>query len=260
VLEATGLWCRYGSEEAVRGIDIALAEGEALGVIGESGSGKSTLLRALVGLHAPAAGVVRYRGAELDARVARRSRETRRAIQLVFQNPESSLNPRHTVGEIVGRPVSLFRNDVPRDARRGVVDDLLETMKLPRSVYSRYPRELSGGQKQRVALARAFAAAPSVLLCDEVTSALDVSVQAAILELISELASTSGTAIVFVSHDLGVVRAVTSRAVVIRRGEICEQGMTGHLLSAPSHTYTQELIAAIPELAPEGAAASGNSA
>jgi peptide/nickel transport system ATP-binding protein len=242
--------CEYGSRgiPAVKGVSLSVSEGETLAIVGESGSGKSTLLRAIVGLHAPSAGSLRFRGSELPRRARRRAREIRREIQLVFQNPDSSLNPRHTIAEIVGRPISLFRQEVSHSDRRALVAELLQSVNLSTTLLDRYPSELSGGQKQRVALARAFAARPSLLLCDEVTSALDVSVQATVLELISELAAKSGSAVIFVSHDLAVVRTIASRAIVMRDGEVCEEGEIERLFRSPDHPYTQELLKAIPEL------------
>jgi peptide/nickel transport system ATP-binding protein len=257
LLEAADVVCHYGQGRhavpAVKGISLALAPGETIGIVGESGSGKSTLLRAIAGLHPPTAGVVRLRGADMPTRAVKRPRAMRRDVQLVFQNPDSSLNPRHTIADIIGRPVRLFRDDVSGGvAIENVVRDLLDAVKLSRSALHRYAAELSGGQKQRVALARAFAARPSVLLCDEVTSALDVSVQATILELIAALSVEFGTAVIFVSHDLAVVRTVASRALVMRFGELLESGPTAELFTAPKHPYTQELLASIPELAPAG--------
>jgi len=258
LLEVIDVCCEYRhrrtSHVVVRGVSLAVHPGETVGVVGESGSGKSTLLRAIVGLHAPSAGSIRLRGEELAPTAVKRPRAVRRELQIVFQNAESSLNPRHAVGDLVGRPVRLFRDDVARAEEPRAVAELLEAVKLPRSVANRYPAELSGGQKQRVALARAFAARPSLLLCDEVTSSLDVSVQATVLELLAELALQLDTAVVFVSHDLAVVRTIATRALVVRDGEVCEQGETERLFLAPSHPYTQELLSSIPEPAATSAA------
>ena len=263
LLEVEGLWCEYrtarGSVPVVKDVSFALLPGETLGVVGESGSGKSTLLRAIVGLHPPAAGSIRLRGEELAPRAVRRPSSIRKDIQLVFQNPDSSLNPRQTVGEIVGRPIRLFRNDVPRQREREVVEELLDAVKLPRGVRARYASELSGGQKQRVALARGFAARPCVLLCDEVTSALDVSVQATILELLGELAESFSTAVIFVSHDLAVVRTIATRALVMKDGEVREQAETERLFVSPQDPYTRELLSAIPDLAEARPAAAAGS-
>jgi peptide/nickel transport system ATP-binding protein len=256
LLEVTGLWCEYRGAQghAVKGIDLVVRPAERVGIVGESGSGKSTLLRAIAGLHRPSAGSIRLRGAPLAPVASRRPRSVRKEIQLVFQNPDSSLNPRHTILDIVARPIRLFRDDVRRSGEREAVLELFDSVKLPRGILYRYPAELSGGQRQRVALARAFAARPSLLLCDEVTSALDVSVQATILELIAELSVQTATAVVWVSHDLAVVRTIASRALVMRRGEVCEEGETDELFAAPRHPYTRELLSAIPELLPTAAA------
>jgi peptide/nickel transport system ATP-binding protein len=255
ILEVDDVWCEYGSRggraTVVKGVSFAIAHGETLGIVGESGSGKSTLLRAIAGLHRPSAGAVRYEGDALAPLAVKRPRETRRDIQIVFQNPDSSLNPRQTVMQIVARPIRLFRPDVKGAAEEAEVRSLLEAMKLPASLLYRYPGELSGGQKQRVAIARAFASRPRLLLCDEVTSALDVSVQATILELIAELSRTSHTAVAFVSHDLAVVRTVAHRALVLQHGEVCETGETGELFAHPTHPYTRELIQSIPGAAAE---------
>jgi peptide/nickel transport system ATP-binding protein len=250
LLEVGDVWCEYrgAAEPAVKGVNLVVHSAERVGIVGESGSGKSTLLRAIAGLHRPAAGSIRLRATELAPLAVQRPREVRRELQLVFQNPDSSLNPRHTILDIVARPIRLFRDDVSRRGERDAVQELLDSVKLPQGLLYRYPAELSGGQRQRVALARAFAARPSLLLCDEVTSALDVSVQATILELIAELSEETNTAIVWVSHDLAVVRTIANRALVMRNGEVCEEGGTDELFAAAQHPYTQELLAAIPEL------------
>jgi peptide/nickel transport system ATP-binding protein len=247
LLEVSDLWCRYKVATAVKGVSLRLHSAERIGIVGESGSGKSTLLRAIAGLHRPAAGSIRLREAVLAPVVLKRPRDLRHEIQLVFQNPDSSLNPRHKILDIVARPIRLFRGDVPRRGELQAVQDLLDAVKLPRGLLYRYPMELSGGQRQRVALARAFAARPSILLCDEVTSALDVSVQAAILELIDELSEQRQTALIWVSHDLAVVRTIASRALVMSDGEVCEEGRTDELFTRPRHPHTKELLAAIPE-------------
>ena len=254
LLSLTGVSARYpgASGSVLSDITLTVAAGETLGVVGESGSGKSTLLRCIAGLHAPEAGAMRLRDVELAPRAARRPRETRRDVQLVFQNPETSLNPRHTVAQIIGRPLRLFRSDLSRRQIEPAIAALLDEVQLPRAFLHRYPSELSGGQKQRISLARAFAAEPSLLLCDEVTSALDVSVQATILRLIDDLARQHGTAVIFVSHDLAVVRTVTQRALVMKDGRVVESGETEAVFAAPGHAYTQQLVAAIPDIADTG--------
>jgi peptide/nickel transport system ATP-binding protein len=252
LLDVTGLHCEYKgtSAQAVKGVSFVVHLAERVGIVGESGSGKSTLMRAIAGLHRPTAGAIRLRDVNLAPVAVKRPRAVRKDVQIVFQNPDSSLNPRHTILDIVARPIRLFRDDVPRSAEREVVQELLDQVKLPTGLLYRYPIELSGGQRQRVALARAFAAKPSLLLCDEVTSALDVSVQATILDLIAQLTEQTETAVIWVSHDLAVVRTIANRALVMRHGEVCEEGETDKLFASASHPYTRELLAAIPELPP----------
>jgi peptide/nickel transport system ATP-binding protein len=255
LLEVDEISCAYesrrGPVQVVNQVSLEVGHGETVGIAGESGSGKSTLLRAIAGLHPWSAGTIRFEHADLAPRAVQRSRAIRRDMQLVFQNPDLSLNPRHTVMQLVGRSLRLFRTDVPREHEIEEVQLLLDAVKLPRSLLYRYPSELSGGQKQRVALARAFAARPRVLLCDEVTSALDVSVQAAILKLIADLSVQNGTAVVFVTHDLGVVRTIAHRTFVMRGGEVCESNETEKLFTSPSHPYTRELLRSVMSVSPK---------
>ena len=252
LLEVRELHCEYRTGvrfTAVRDVSLGLHAGETLGIVGESGSGKSTLLRAIAGLHPPAGGTLTFRGVPLQPSAINRPRQVRKEIQIVFQDPGSSLNPRQSVRQLIGRPIRLLREDVPRRGEEALVCELLEKVRLPRAMRYRYPWELSGGQRQRVAIARAFAADPSVLLCDEVTSALDVSVQAVVLEILAQLAAEHGTAVVLVSHDLAVVRTVADRAIVMRAGEVCESAPTEQLFSSPRHPYTVELLSVIPDVA-----------
>jgi peptide/nickel transport system ATP-binding protein len=251
LLTVDHLVCTHGSGAhvvfAVRDVSLAIVPGETVGIVGESGSGKSTLLRALIGLHAPASGAIRFRGEQLAPRAVDRPREVRAEIQLVFQNARSALNPRDTVLETVGRPARLF-SDLSRAQTRTLVTGLLDAVKLPSAMLGRYPGELSGGQQQRVAFARALATRPALLLLDEVTSALDVSVQATIIELIRDLPARFGAAVVLVTHDLAVARALCERALVIKDGEVCEAAGVAELFSAPRHPYTRALLSAVPEL------------
>jgi peptide/nickel transport system ATP-binding protein len=249
LLEVVGLGYSYPGARApaLQAVSFSLAARETIGIVGESGSGKTTLLRAVAGVVIPTGGNIRYEGSPLPP-MARRSRQQRRDIQLVFQNPESSLNPRQSVADLIGRTLALFRQDVSRKDASRTIAALLDSVLLPASALSRLPGELSGGQMQRVALARAFAAKPRLLLCDEVTSALDVSVQATILNLIRDLARDVGTAVVFVSHDLAVVRSVAEKVVVMQHGQVREQGLVRDLFSAPGSSYTEELLKAIPVL------------
>ena len=250
LLRVEDLWCTYpkATTPAVKAVSLTVGRKEPLGIVGESGSGKSTLLRNLIGLVPPQSGSIWFQGQALQRRVAARPRSVTQAIQLIFQNPDSSLNPRHTVEQLVERPIALFRGDIAQSKRREAVVDLLAAVKLPRSVLHSYPMQLSGGQRQRVAIARAFAARPALLLCDEVTSSLDVSVQATVIDLIADLSTQFGTAVIFVSHDFGVVRAVASRVLVMKDGEVCEEGTTEQVLSSPSHPYTVRLIESIPDV------------
>ncbi|HZV26726.1 MAG TPA: ABC transporter ATP-binding protein [Acidothermaceae bacterium] len=252
-LEVHDLSCRYRAAErdAVHRVSLTLEQGEALGVVGESGSGKSTLLRAIAGLLRPTGGQVLVDGSAVAATVERRSRDTKRDVQLIFQNPDSSLNPSHTIGNIIRRPLRLFRPRLSRAAEAAEIARLISLVGLPADFASRYPDELSGGQKQRIAIARAFAANPRVLLCDEITSALDVSVQASIIEILTELAASSGVAVVFVTHDLAVVRAVAARIIVMKDGSVCESGSSDDIFERPEAAYTRALLAAIPTVPDE---------
>ena len=252
-LTVSDLRCSYqrgrsGQTFAVDGVSFSVSPGETLGIVGESGSGKSTILRAIAGLHTPTSGEIRYEGAQLQSQARNRPRDVRQAIQIVFQNPDSSLNPRHTVGSIIERSLHLFFGELSRRERRERVTELLTEVRLDPALIDRYPRQLSGGQKQRVALARAFAAQPRLILCDEVVSALDVSVQASILDLVARLTAEHHSAVLFVTHDLAVVRSIADRICVLQHGVVRETGETGTVFGTPEHAYTQELLSAVPRL------------
>jgi peptide/nickel transport system ATP-binding protein len=232
-----------------------LHKGETLGLVGESGSGKSTILRAIAGLVGAREGQLSL-GADgdLTAPVHKRDRETLRRVQMIFQNADASLNPRQTIGEILGAPLRLYFN-LNRDQARARATELLEQVRLPATCLDRFPGQLSGGEKQRVGVARAFAANPEVTLCDEVTSALDVSVQAAALALLTRLQAENGSSFIFVSHDLAVVRAVSDRVAVLYQGRICEIGPASAVYAPPYHPYTRALMGAVlepdPDIAPK---------
>lgn len=232
---------------ALRGISFSLLTGSCLAVVGESGSGKSTLGRCLAGLHRPFSGDVLFEGVPLAALAQDRPADVRRRIQLVFQDPDSSLNPYMSIGRIVRRPLRQFF-DLPHAEEAARVSELLEQVHLPPSVRDRMPRELSGGEKQRVAIARALAADPELLICDEVTSALDVAVQASILELLAELRHARALSMLFISHDLAVVRSISDGVLVLRDGEIVEHAGRAALFAAPAAAYTRELLDAVPDL------------
>ena len=228
-------------------VDVAVPRGEVVGVIGESGCGKSTLARVISGLLPAASGELRFNGATLESNVRRRSREELRRIQIVFQMPDVSFNPKKRVAHALGRPLQLyFGMDGPSRAER--VRELLEMVELPRDYAERYPSELSGGEKQRVNLARALAAEPDVVLCDEVTSSLDTVVGAAVIELLKHLQDSLGNAYVFISHDLSTVASFADRIVVLYAGRVVEQGTTREVLEPPYHPYTKLLLASVPEL------------
>ncbi|WP_051283756.1 ABC transporter ATP-binding protein [Litchfieldella anticariensis] len=228
-------------------ISLCLERGQALGVIGESGSGKSTLAMAVAGLTAHSRGEVVFNGQELSTTLRGRTPDQFRRIQMVFQSADNALNPAHNVERILTRPLrTYFKLD--EEERRRRVRELMDLVKLPHSLLSRRPGELSGGQKQRVNLARALAAKPDLLLCDEVTSALDTVVGAAILELLVELRSKLGVSLLFISHDISTVRALCDDVMVLYKGQCVESGDCASVIASPQHPYTQKLIGSVPEL------------
>ena len=255
VLAVAGLRATYGAgrneSTVVHDLSLELAAGACLALVGESGSGKTTAARCIAGLHTPAAGSILLEGTALAARARDRSRSERRRIQIVFQNPFESLNPRHRVGDAIIRPARILRG-VDRAGAARELARLLEQVRLPARVATRFPGELSGGERQRVAIARALAADPMVLVCDEVTSALDVSVQAAVLELLDGLRRNLGLAILFITHDLGVVAAIADDVVVLEQGEVRERGRAATVLTDPVDGYTRALVDAAPRLPKAG--------
>ena len=249
LLEVSGLEVEYrsgrGRNVAVRDVSFAIEAGRCVALVGESGSGKTTIGRCIAGLHVPTAGRIVFDGQELDGSARDRALDQRRRIQIVFQNPFESLNPRHRVGASIERPLRILRRLSRADAA-GEVTTLLERVRLPARVADRYPVELSGGERQRVAIARALAAKPDLLVCDEVTSALDVSVQAAVLELLAELQRDLHLSMLFITHNLGVVACVSDSVLVMDRGSLCESGAVQDVLSTPSDDYTRRLLGAAP--------------
>jgi peptide/nickel transport system ATP-binding protein len=234
----------YGSTTAVRSADLDVLPGESVGIVGESGSGKTTLARMIVGLVRPTSGHVRVGGVEVGRSTTRRDLDrVRGTVQMAFQDPHSTLNPSRTVGAALRDGLRLAGE---RDVR-GRVAGLLEMVGLPAEYAARRPAQLSGGERQRVAIARALSRGPQVLVCDEVVSALDVSVQANVLNLLRDLQAELGLALVFITHDLAVVRQVTDRVYVLCAGEVVESGATARVLDAPEHPYTQRLISSIPD-------------
>ena len=234
---------RFKGTVVVRGLSLSIDRDETLALIGESGSGKSTIARALCGLVPPVEGTIQYQGRLLAARLEKRSADERREIQYIFQNPDASLNPRMRVKEILSRPLDVFFGQRGRQIRPKL-EQAIGDVRLDLAYLERFPNELSGGERQRVAIARGLIAQPALLLCDEVLSALDVSVQARVLELLRELRTRTSVSMLFISHDLGVVRSLADRVGVLYRGELVEIGPTEEIYTQPKHPYTRSLLEA----------------
>ena len=233
----------------VRGVSFDISPGETVGLVGESGSGKSTIAKAISGLLAPTKGEVILDNELMAPSSKRRPRSALRRIQFIMQNPDASLNPRQRVETIVGRPLKLFFG-LSGDELRSRVLELLEDVHLDQTYLRRFPGEMSGGERQRIAIARALAAEPDLLLCDEIVSALDVSVQAGVLELLQGLQEERGIAFLFISHDLAVVRSVSDRVAVLYGGEVMEFGDTAEIYRPPYHPYTHVLLSAVLDIDP----------
>jgi oligopeptide transport system ATP-binding protein len=230
---------------AVDGVSFSVAKGETLGLVGESGSGKSTLCRAVLQLVKPRSGSVRFEGHEVAGLSRRAMRPLRREMQMVFQDPYASLNPRKRVGQIVGDPLKL-QGVAKGAALRREVQELLERVGLSPEHYDRFPHEFSGGQRQRIGIARAVALRPKLIVADEPVSALDVSIRAQIVNLLADLQEELGLTYVFVAHDIGIVRHVSDRIAVMHEGKIVEQGPANQVCERPQDAYTKTLLAAVP--------------
>jgi peptide/nickel transport system ATP-binding protein len=245
VLAVSGVCVSYASKQVLRDITLTVGAHRSVAIVGTSGSGKTTLARCVVGLHKDWSGTITFEGKDLAPGVRNRGQDQLRRIQFVSQNPYSSLNPRHSVGQVVGQPLAHFEK-LPARVHDERVKAALNSVALPASFSTRYPDELSGGERQRVALARALVLDPELLVCDEVTSALDVSVQAAIVELLLRLQAERGLALLFITHNLPLVRSVADDVTVISAGTICEYGPVGQVLDDPRHDYTRQLLADVP--------------
>ena len=240
-----------GRVRAVKDVSFSLRRGETLGIVGESGCGKSTLARVVLRLIEPDAGTIRLAGVDLRRLKSRALRAQRRNMQIIFQDPYASLDPRLTVGEILAEPLAVHRVG-DRHSRRARVAELMELVGLEAEATARYPHEFSGGQRQRIGIARAIALEPQLVIADEPVSALDVSIQSQILNLLIDLKARLGLSYIFISHDLSVVEHVSDRVAVMYLGEIVEMTDVESLYAHPAHPYTQALLSAIPQLDPDG--------
>ncbi len=233
--------------KAVNQVSFDVYKGETLGLVGESGCGKTTLGRALLRLIEPTAGKIIYNQTDLTARKKESLKELRKEIQIIFQDPYSSLNPRLTIGAAIAEPMKVHQLHSTDKQRKDKVLELLEKVNLRPEHFNRYPHEFSGGQRQRIVIARALALNPSFIVCDESVSALDVSVQAQVLNLLNDLKKEFGFTVVFISHDLSVVRYISDRIMVMNKGQIEESGAADDIYLHPRSAYTQKLISSIPK-------------
>jgi oligopeptide transport system ATP-binding protein len=247
LLAVSGLTVEYEGRAVVDGVSFEIAPGEVLGLVGESGSGKSTLARALLRLAPVARGTVSWRGTDLLRCQGAELRRRRRDLQMVFQDPLASLDPRMTVGETLAEPLEIFEPQLGKQARAKRVAEMLERVGLPPAVAGRYPHEFSGGQCQRIGIARAMMPQPQLLVCDEPVSSLDVSIQGQIVNLLTDLRRDLKTAMLFISHNLAVVRHLSDRVMVMYGGRIVETASREALFAAPLHPYTRALLAAVPD-------------
>jgi peptide/nickel transport system ATP-binding protein len=239
-----------GAVKVLENVNVRVPRGRTVAVVGESGSGKSTLARAIVGLLPPASGKIMFDGTPLPPALKQRGKNTLRRIQLIYQMPDTALNPRQTVRDVIGRPVEFYHGLNGRECDRKV-GELLRLIELDERLIDRLPSELSGGQKQRICIARALAAEPEIIICDEVTSALDQIVQEEILKLLMRLQQEMGVTYLFITHDIATVRAIADEVVVMHRGKVVEQGPKAEVLSPPHPAYTDLLLSSVPEMDPD---------
>lgn len=248
-LRYPGVGFRGTSPEVLRGVSIDIAPGETLGVVGESGSGKTTLGRAVLGLATPTGGTIKFDGRDITHLSSRERRPLARDIQVIFQDPYTSLNPSLQIADILAEP--LIAQGTSSQEARNSVRHLLDSVGLPANAAQRYPKEFSGGQRQRIAIARALALKPRLIVCDEPVSALDLTTQSRVLDLLIELQRRTGVAYLFITHDLSVVRHISHRVTVMYQGELVETGQTPDVTTNPQHEYTRSLLLASPTADPD---------
>jgi peptide/nickel transport system ATP-binding protein len=251
ILEIDGVTASYnGADNVLEHITLKLHRGRTVALVGESGSGKSTLARVITGLLPPVQGRVVFKGQELPAALKSRKREDLRQLQMIYQMPDTALNPRQKIRKIIGRPLKFYFNFTPKQQENRILE-LLEQIELPADYIDRYPTELSGGEKQRICIARALAAEPELIICDEVTSALDQLVAEEILKLLLNLQHKLHVSYLFITHDLATVKAIADEIIVMLNGRIVEQGSRNDILKPPHHKYTELLLSSVPEMDPD---------
>jgi len=250
VLSLTGIDAAYGRTKVLNQVNIEVPKGSTVAVVGESGSGKSTTARVITGLLPQSAGSLKFEGKNLPPRLADRSKDQKRRIQMIYQMADTAMNPRQTVKEIIGRPLEFYLN-MRGQRKTDRVIELLEMIELDEKFLERLPEELSGGQKQRICIARALAAEPDFIICDEVTSALDQIVQEGILKLLLRLQENLGLTYLFITHDISTVQAIADQVVVMNEGKVVEQGLKDDVFQAPHPAYTELLLSSVPEMDPD---------
>ena len=249
ILSLENVNASYGKSKVLFNVSVKIPKGKTIAIVGESGSGKTTLAKVITGLLPQTNGNINYNGKTLPSRLEKRTKEQLRKIQMIFQMPDTAINPRQTVEEIIGRPVEFYHG-LKKDERKSRVIELLKMIELDENYLYRFPQELSGGQKQRICIARALAANPELIICDEVTSALDQIVQEEILKLLQKLQKELGVTYIFITHDIATVKAISDEIVVMYQGKVVEQGMKSEILNPPFPDYTNLLLSSVPEMDP----------
>ena len=249
ILSLENVNASYGKSKVLFNVSVKIPKGKTIAIVGESGSGKTTLAKVITGLLPQTNGNINYNGKTLPSRLEKRTKEQLRKIQMIFQMPDTAINPRQTVEEIIGRPVEFYHG-LKKNERKSRVIELLKMIELDENYLYRFPQELSGGQKQRICIARALAANPELIICDEVTSALDQIVQEEILKLLQKLQKELGVTYIFITHDIATVKAISDEIVVMYQGKVVEQGMKSEILNPPFPDYTNLLLSSVPEMDP----------